>query len=171
MIHTDETKKKLSDIRRGDKNPFFGKHHSEEFKKRLSERTTAWNLSRQYDLEPQKVKIPETTDLAYLSGFCDADESIRFIGTDRKKRPFIAFYNTNKQVLDWILHKLEHGSLQYHNTGRERVESVRIDAAKDVYALASAMLPYLIVKKQDALAVISFLEGKYGEKISGGNNG
>lgn len=35
---SDETKKKLSDLNKGEKNHFYGRHHTEETKKMLSEK-------------------------------------------------------------------------------------------------------------------------------------
>ena len=34
--HTEETKRKMSEARRGEKNYFYGKHHTEESKNKLS---------------------------------------------------------------------------------------------------------------------------------------
>ena len=36
--HTDDTKKALSDLYKGENNPFYGKHHTEETRKRISEK-------------------------------------------------------------------------------------------------------------------------------------
>jgi hypothetical protein len=165
MVHTEETKRKLSEARKGKNNPFYGKHHTKEVREMLSEKVKIQNSSRQYDLLPQRIVIPLEMDLAYLAGFCDADGSIRFTHPNGKPRPFIAFYNTNKDVISWILEKLQHGSVQYQNKGREQVQSVRIDGARDVYALTNALLPLLIVKRDDALNVINFLREKYGERL------
>ena len=35
--HTEESKKKISEARKGEKNSFYGKHHTEESKKKISE--------------------------------------------------------------------------------------------------------------------------------------
>jgi len=167
MIHTDETKNKLSEMRKGSKNPFYGKHHTEDFKKKLSERVKIQNSQRQYELQPLKATIPTGNDIVYLAGFCDADGSIRFTHPGGKPRPFIAFYNTNQEVIDWIFNKLgSAGSIQYHNKGRELVQSIRLDSAKDVYFVVKALLPFLIVKRNDALLVIDFLESKYENRLN-----
>jgi hypothetical protein len=166
MVHTEETKNKLSEMRKGENNPFYGKHHTEEFKKKLSERARLQNFKRQYDLQPLKAIIPSGNDIVYLAGFCDADGSIRFTRQNGKPRPFIAFYNTNQEVINWIFNKFGGaGSIQYHNKGRLMVQSVRLDSAKDVYFVVRALLPFLIVKKEDALMVINFLETKYGDRL------
>jgi hypothetical protein len=43
--HTDKTKRKLSEMRKGERNPFFGRTHSAEFKRELSRRSKR----RKYD--------------------------------------------------------------------------------------------------------------------------
>ena len=35
--HTEETKKKMSEVQKGENNPMYGKHHTEETKKKMSE--------------------------------------------------------------------------------------------------------------------------------------
>jgi len=165
MIHSEATKQKLSQMRKGHNNPFYGHHHTEETKQKISQRVSIFNSQRQYQIQPTKIKIPEGDCLAYLAGFCDADGSIRFVKMHGKPRPFVAFYNSNVEVITWIKSVLGHASIQKHNKGRELVQSVRVDAANDVYALTLALLPFLIVKRQDALKVINFLENKYGSRL------
>ncbi len=36
-FHSEETKRKLSEVNKGENNPFYGKHHSKETKRKLSE--------------------------------------------------------------------------------------------------------------------------------------
>jgi group I intron endonuclease len=36
--HSEETKKKMSEAKKGKKNPFYGKHHTEEIKRKISEK-------------------------------------------------------------------------------------------------------------------------------------
>lgn len=155
-------------MRKGERNPFFGHHHTAEFKEKLSQRTKEMNAKRQYTLQPQKAH-PENVSLvylAYLAGFCDADGSIRFINSRGSKRPFIAFYNSNETVVEWIKTTLGSGSIQKHNKGRELVQSVRYDAARDVWSIVVALRPFLIVKARDADEVIKFLWNKYGQLLA-----
>lgn len=49
--HSEETKKKMSEGRKGEKNGFYGKHHSEEMKKRLSEAHKGKCLSEEAKLK------------------------------------------------------------------------------------------------------------------------
>lgn len=159
MRHTDDTLAKLSKMRRGDKNPFYGRKHSEEFKRAQSERTRAYNATRKYEASPQSVTIPnDVAFVAYLAGMIDADGSIRF---RRRVRPFVCVYNTHAGLLEWIKTRLGHGSIYKTTSGREQVECWQITAARDVFAIITAIYPYLIVKRADADTVLEFLKGKY----------
>lgn len=156
--HTEATKKKLSEMRRGSRNPFYGRKHTEEFKRKQSERTRAFNASRQYEAYPQSIVVPtDAAVLAYLAGMIDADGSIRFSGG----RPFVAIYNTHQPLIEWLLETLQYGSVANGNKGREQVVAWRITAARDVFSLITAIMPYLIVKRSDAQAALDFINGKY----------
>jgi len=157
MKHTEETKRLLSDMRRGERNPFYGKKHSPEFIEQARRRMQGLNAARQYEAAPQKVRVPTGNDLAYLAGMIDADGSVRF----RKGRPFVAVYNTSRPLIDWLLATMGHGSVSYGNEGRERVMAWCIQGARDVYALSTALLPLLIVKRGDAEAALAYLREKY----------
>ena len=76
MVHAEETKRKLSEMRTGNKNPFYGKHHTEETKARLANATRVYNLSRKYDISPQSIRIPSSQELAYVAGIIDGEGSI-----------------------------------------------------------------------------------------------
>ena len=54
--HSEETKKKSSELKKGDSNPMFGKHHSEETKQLMSKRQKGKKLSKEH-----KRKISETS--------------------------------------------------------------------------------------------------------------
>lgn len=156
MRHTEATKQKLSEMRRG-RNPFYGKKHSPEFRVRLSERTKAFNAKRQYAVQPQKITAPTGTTAAYIAGMVDADGSIR----TRGGRPFVAIYNTHRPLIEWVMATLGHGCVTKGPMGRERVEAWTVSAAQDVWALIHAIYPFLIVKKGDADAVLKILSEKY----------
>lgn len=157
MRHTDATKQKLSEMRRGDRNPFYGRTHSPEVRAMLAERASRQNAARQYEAAPQLIRAPEGVSAAYLAGMIDADGSVRF----KKGRPFVSIYNTHRPLMGWLMETLGHGSLSSGNVGRERVIAWTIQGARDVHALLCAVRPFLIVKAADADAALAHLRGKY----------
>lgn len=161
MRHTDETKRKLSEMRSGERNPMYGRKHTPEALRRIGLASQATNARRQYLPMPQRVRIPDTETLAYVAGLVDADGSIRF----SKRRPFIAIYNTSVPLIDWLVATFGCGNLANGNMGREQVVCWRLDRARDVYALVSAIQPRLIVKAADAVVVLAHLREKYGAAL------
>ena len=53
-MHAEERKKKISESMRGNKNPFYGKHHSDETKEKLRIQRKGKRLTEEY-----KKKISE----------------------------------------------------------------------------------------------------------------
>lgn len=157
MKHTHATKLKLSAMRRGELNPFYGKKHTPEFRAAQSARTRAYNAERKYQPSPQQIVAPTDHVAAYLAGMIDADGSIRF----RRGYPFVAIYNTHRPLMDWLMLVLKHGSISNGNKGRKTVRAWNVHAARDVYALITAVYPFLIVKRRDADAALEYLRGKY----------
>lgn len=49
--HTEETKNKLSELNSGEKNSFYGKHHTEETKKKMS---NSWDYDKHFSIETRK---------------------------------------------------------------------------------------------------------------------
>lgn len=169
MRHTPETKAKLSKRRVGALNPFHGKTHTPEVKMRLSESARIRNLSRTYEPAPRRITLPSQDALAYVAGLIDADGSIRF-KTDhstqkRVPRPRVVIYNTSAPLIDWLCSTFDHGSVTKGNVGREQVLAWSITAARDVYALLTAVRPWLIVKADDADIALDHLREKYGEEV------
>jgi hypothetical protein len=158
--HTPETKAKLSEMRRGERNPFYGRRHTPEARAKISAATRHRNLTgqRAYEPSPQRIVLPGEDTLAYVAGLVDADGSIRFSGG----RPFIAIYNTNASLIAWLVETFGYGCLSNGNMGREQVRAWRLSAARDVYALVGALRPRLIVKAEDADIALAWLRDKYG---------
>jgi len=148
-------------MRKGKKNPFYGKKHSEETKRKMSKWTRKHNANRQYGLKPISVCTPNVNDLHYLAGMIDADGSIRF----SKGRPFVAVYNSNKKLMSWLINTVGGRGLSEDKRGREVSYTWRIGATKDVYILCKMLEPILIVKKKDAKTALTFLDKKYGKRL------
>lgn len=161
MKHTDETKKKLSNQRKGKKNPFYGKKHTPETRKKLAENLKKYRENRTYDLKDISISIPKKNDLHYLAGIIDADGSIRFT----KGRPFIAIYNVSKPLMNWVIKNVGGSITGKDKRGREVSYQWKIMAAKDVYALCTHLIPILKIKQEDAIKAINHLKEKYGSRI------
>lgn len=157
MKHSRKTIAKLSAMRTGYRNPFYGRHHSDEFKAAQSARTRAYNATRQYEPSPQSIVAPSGPVAAYLAGMIDADGSVRF----KRGRPFVSVYNTNVPLIDWLSKTLGGGTVSKGNMGRKQVFAWTITAARDVFALLCAVRPLMIVKASDADAALKFFQGKY----------
>jgi len=161
MKHTDATKNKLSDMRRGSNNPFYGKKHTEETRRYLGEILRRYRGNRQYDINPPTIIIPSGYDLAYFAGLVDGEGSIRF----RRFRPFIALYNTDAVLFEWVQEKTGITPHWVDNRGRVPVWHWYVQSAKNVYTLGKALAPFLVVKQADVQAALAALEGKYGRSI------
>jgi len=160
MIHTQETKDKLSSMRKGANNPFFGRKHSEETKAKMRLWTRNMNAKRQYDIEDISIKIPSITDLAYIAGIIDGEGSISF----KKDRPVISIYNTCDLLMDWLKINVG-GVVRNHSRGRVWCKEWYISSARDVYGLSTAIYGFLVIKRDRCEKVITFLKNKYGAKL------
>lgn len=163
MRHTAETKAHLSAIRQGSANPFYGRTHTAEFGEDQAARNRMRTGPR--DPLPQQIVIPDKALCAYLAGLIDADGSIRF-KTDhstrtKNRRPFVTVYNTSRELIDWLMATLGHGCVAHGNLGREQVLSWTVQGARDVYALLTAIRPWLIIKSADADTALWYLREKY----------
>ena len=56
---TEDAKRKLADSNKGEKNGFYGKHHSEETKRLIGEKSKGRNIGRRHS-EEEKRKISES---------------------------------------------------------------------------------------------------------------
>lgn len=164
MKHTTETKLKLSKIRKGKKNPFYGRKHSPETIAKIRA-SCKQNCKGRLDLADISIKIPTNSfDLGYLAAIIDGEGSIGF----RKKLTFAAVYNNNRDVMVWLKDTVG-GNVKWNadKRGREPNHQWTIGAAKDVHFLCKKMHPYLKIKKEDAQNVITYLEQKYGDRLNG----
>lgn len=104
-----------------------------------------------------RIKI---SDLAYIAGFLDADGSLMFQIKKRKdtknKKRFmltICFYQDarNEKVLYWIRKKLKIG---YISKRSDKITELRINGYKTVEGILKMLLPYLKVKRKQAMILI-----------------
>lgn len=163
MRHTEETKRRLSEMRTGKRNPMYGRRHSDETKAKIGFASRETNAKRQYVPDPQKVSLPTGEALGYLAGLLDGEGSVRF----RAGRPFVAIYG-ERSVVEWLVTNVGGSFGKPDTRGRVPCYCWSIAAARDVLAVCRAVSHLLIVKKEDAMNAIAHLEAKYGEVVGGG---
>jgi len=156
--HTEETKQKLSEMRKGKRNPFYGRKHTEETKRRMAEWSRKDHKTRRYIPTPADITIPTGPDLGYVAGIIDGEGSIRFL----KGRPNITVYNTEEQLMRWLVFNIGGNYRVGDKRGRLPVWEWNIGSVMNCYTLCVALLPHLIIKKENAEAVIKYKENKYG---------
>jgi len=161
MHHTEATKQKLSAMRKGAANPFFGKKHTPETRAKLASHLRSCSTNRTYDISPLSLMIPRDNDLAYLAGIIDGEGSIRF----RRGRPFVAIYNSDANLKQWVKDKTGIDPTWQDFRGRVPGWQWCISAAADVYLLCDRLTPFLVVKKADAMAAMDHLDSKYGSRL------
>lgn len=164
MKHTEETKQKLSKIRKGNKNPFFGKKHTPETIAKMRA-SCKQNCKGRLDLADVSIKLPtDLFDLGYFAGIIDGEGSIGL----RKQRTFVAVYNNDATLMRWLEENIG-GNVGWDadKRGREPNHQWNISAARDVHYLCKTMLPYLKIKKTVAQETMTYLENKYGERLNG----
>jgi hypothetical protein len=164
MFHTKATRRRLSEMRRGERNPFYGRTHSDETKAKMSLWTRQHNARRQYDLEPPRLRPLMAVEAAYLAGIVDGEGTIGF----KRGRPFLSVYNTSLVLMRW-LQALGGPGITARRTpiARKTCYGWTLAGARDLYILLNALVPFLQIKRQLALDVIAAFEAKYGDRING----
>lgn len=171
--HTEETKQKLSALRRGEKNPFFGRKHSDEFKARLAERTKLLNAKRQYEIQPRSIRELSDTDAAYLAGMIDGDGVISKVSGRKSVQVIVT--NTIRSLMDWLETLVPYKSYCRRVTinqnakvqPREPIWIWTLYSAQDVAYTLRRIRPYLRVKGDRCDDALEFLTHKYGERLNG----
>lgn len=158
MKHTAATRKKLSDMRRGERNPFYGKKHSPETRAKLSRLSREFNFKRQYTPRPQSVTVPSGIELGYLAGLIDGEGSI----TVRRDQATLLIYNTDQRLLSWLQEHVGGNVGAPDRRGRVTCWAWQIAGANDVRAVLTAVRPLLTAKAEACARVLGHLVKKYG---------
>lgn len=86
--HSEETRRKLSEVKKGENHPLYGKHHSEETKRKMSESKKGGNhpMFGKHPSEETKKKLSETHkgEKHYLFGKHLSKETRRKMGEAKK---------------------------------------------------------------------------------------
>lgn len=109
----------------------------------------------------------EDTKLAYIAGLIDGEGSIRiqkqkYKDWNDKYTPQISFTNTNLEAIKLVQKFFQTSSCSMHTPGRKGYKGNKIcyrttKAGKDnVLKLVQKLLPYLVIKKQQAKLVIEY---------------
>jgi hypothetical protein len=110
------------------------------------------------------------TDKAYLAGLIDGEGHIGlYIVRKEKKgfRPAIGIANTNLKVLEWVKSNYE-GCLstqRFIDTTRKTVYSWSIGSKSKCLRLLNDVLPYLRIKKEQAVLLIEYCKTKGWRKM------
>jgi len=115
--------------------------------------------------EIDKVKSDE---MAYIAGFMDGEGSFLIEKRVSKRDgtplyvPVIQVVNTNRNVIDFINKKLGGGKYRYteDDRGWKTCYLMKIRQTKKVMAICRMLIPYLIVKKEQAKLLYEFCKAK-----------
>ena len=162
MEHTERTKRRLSRMRTGARNPFYGKIHSKSSKRKMGNILRTYKTNGTFDINPVTINLPIEPDIAYIAGIVDGEGSIGF---HNGRAPTIAVYNTSLELMRWLISKIGGTYSCGDKRGRTIQYVWHVQSTKNVYWLTQAMTPYLIVKLEKAKLVIKNLEGRYGDRL------
>lgn len=101
--------------------------------------------------------MPIGEQLGYVAGMADGEGSFRFSGG----RPFVAIYG-EWSIVNWLKQNVGGSYGKPDTRGRINNYAWRISAARDVQVFCLAVLPLLIVKKDDCQALLDWVNAKYG---------
>jgi len=114
------------------------------------------------NLQPVKIELTET-ELAYIAGIIDGEGCIYFPKPKRTSlRISLQISNTDKNLMDWLHTKLyfrRRSRKVYefnnpHYPKNKMIYSIAIQDPLQLKPLLTALLPYLIVKKQKAIKAL-----------------
>lgn len=111
------------------------------------------------------------TEWAYLAGIIDGEGCIRLANCGYAKRRVIdlRIYNTDVRLIEWLRDNL--GGYAYAHNKKAHVCWQVHWSSKRAKVIIEHVLPYLIVKKEQAEIALSFqrLIGKNGQRVSSDN--
>ncbi len=160
MRHTVASKQRLSRMRRGSGNPFFGRKHTPATRAKLAANLRSYQANRQIEISARTIRIPTEVSLGYLAGLIDGEGSVRF----KRGRPFVAVYNTEKRIMDWLIAAVGGHVVGHDRRGRRVCYTWCVAGARDVWALCRALEPHTLAKRLDIAAALFDLRKRYGEE-------
>lgn len=104
------------------------------------------------------------TDIAYLAGFIDGEGTItlRRVAKGRYTKAMVSYCNSVKAVIERCARitdsKVAHSRRSISKPGHSDIYIVNIFRREIVLGLLKALMPYLVAKRPQAMAVIEFLE-------------
>lgn len=112
-------------------------------------------------IAPQTVRIPsDSVKLAYLAGLIDGEGTIVRYSVRGIRRAKVAIYNSDEKMIQWI-HSTFGGRTQTipprsnaHITARLPERQWGVDSYRNVWAILTAVEPFLITKKERAREAI-----------------
>jgi hypothetical protein len=111
------------------------------------------------------IYIPSLQKLAYIAGMIDGDGSIDFIINKKRRRekvaPRIRVANTDTKLIRWLVKEIGGyvGGVTVVGKNKPCYEWL-ITGEQNIKSLLYAILPYLIIKKDNAEEILSFYQNK-----------
>lgn len=109
-------------------------------------------------LKKRTIKIPnEREKLGYIAGILDGEGTVGFHKNNgRFIAPNVAVVNSNKEVLNWLKNEIG-GGISFNSHGTNKVCSTwQLDRTRDIHAFLNAIIPFLIIKRENARRVIDY---------------
>jgi hypothetical protein len=117
----------------------------------------------------EPIKLLTGEEKAYIAGFLDGEGTVILALASKTPRcrerftPIVKFSNTSKEALLWIQKRVG-GKIEVCKWKRKKAwkkqYQLSMAATMQVYNVLSALLPYLIVKKQSAAFVLEYCKAR-----------
>jgi hypothetical protein len=143
FTHTASTKRKLSKMRKGARNPFFGKKHSDEAKAKMAAWTRRFNARRQYAIKDVDINLSfSAVQIGYLAAIIDGEGSI----VHPRSNWQVVVYNCEVCLMKWLVAVVGGSYGVAHRNGREPNYAWRIGGARNVFQFLTIIRPALVIK-------------------------